>query len=33
MKLNNTAQIDVGTFSGKGPLIQTPSYQSQMVYD
>ena len=33
MKLNNTAQIDVGTFSGKGPMVQTPTYQSQMVYD
>ena len=33
LKLNDTAQIDVGTFSGKGPLVQTPSYQQQLAYD
>ena len=33
MRLNNTAQIDVGTFSDKGPLVQTPSYQHQLAYD
>lgn len=33
MKLNDTAQIDVGTFSNKGPMVQTPSYQQQLAYD
>lgn len=33
MKLNQTAQIDVGTFSDKGPTVRTPSYQEQIAYD
>lgn len=33
MKLNHTAQIDVGTFSGKGPMVKTPTYQQQLAYD
>jgi hypothetical protein len=26
MRLNQTAQIDAGTFSDKGPMVQTPTY-------
>lgn len=33
MRLNQTAQIDAGTFSDKGPLVQTPTYQQQLAYD
>lgn len=33
MRLNQTAQIDAGTFSDKGPLVQTPSYAQQLAYD
>lgn len=33
MKLNQTAQIDSGTFSGKGPIVKTPTYQEQLAYD
>lgn len=33
MKLNQTAQIDAGTFSNKGPMVKTPTYQEQLAYD
>lgn len=33
MRLNQTAQIDSGTFSGKGPIVKTPTYQEQLAYD
>lgn len=33
MRLSQTAQIDAGTFSDKGPLVQTPSYAQQLAYD
>ena len=33
MRLNQTAQIDAGTFSDKGPIVQTPSYEQQLAYD
>lgn len=33
MKLNQTAQIDAGTFSDKGPMVQTPTYEQQLAYD
>lgn len=33
MKLGQTAQIDVGTFSDKGPMVQTPTYAQQLAYD
>lgn len=33
MKLNQTAQIDAGTFSDKGPIVKTPTYQEQLAYD
>lgn len=33
MRLNQTAQIDAGTFSDKGPMVQTPTYEQQLAYD
>lgn len=33
MKLNQTAQIDAGTFSDKGPMVKTPTYEQQLAYD
>lgn len=33
MKLNPTAQTDVGAFSGEGALVKTPTYNEQMNYD
>lgn len=33
MKLNQTAQIDAGTFSDKGPVVKTPTYEQQLAYD
>lgn len=33
MRLNKTAQIDAGTFSNKGPIVTTPTYQEQLAYD
>lgn len=33
MRLNQTAQIDAGTFSDKGPMVQTPTYAQQLAYD
>lgn len=33
IKLKPTAQIDVGTFSNKGPLVKTQTYAQQLSYD
>lgn len=33
MRLNQTAQIDAGTFSDKGPVVKTPTYEQQLAYD
>lgn len=33
MRLNQTAQIDAGTFSDKGPMVKTPTYEQQLAYD
>lgn len=33
MRLNQTAQIDAGTFSDKGPIVKTPTYEQQLAYD
>lgn len=33
MKLSQNAQIDAGTFSDKGPVVQTPTYEQQLAYD
>lgn len=33
MRLNQTAQIDAGTFSDRGPMVKTPTYEQQLAYD